>query len=142
MSAYDYLCPHTTTHLCSGAPERKALPWRARIGDKTEDVRPIFWANRPRSYNERTSHWDEYPNGRWGDSRSPAFGELTDYHLNNIHTGGHPIFLFWGGLGVVSQGALMCVCVCGLQATKSTGESRMEPSSHRMRMCTGCSPSS
>lgn len=20
--------------------------------------------------------------GRWGDSRSPAFGELTDYHLN------------------------------------------------------------
>jgi methylenetetrahydrofolate reductase (NADPH) len=29
----------------------------------------------------RTNSWDEFPNGRWGDSRSPAFGELTTYHL-------------------------------------------------------------
>jgi hypothetical protein len=25
--------------------------------------------------------WDEYPNGRWGDSRSPAYGELSGYYL-------------------------------------------------------------
>lgn len=25
--------------------------------------------------------WDEYPNGRWGDNRSPAFGELSDLHF-------------------------------------------------------------
>lgn len=31
----------------------------------------------------RTLAWDEFPNGRWGDSRSPAFGDLSDYHLCN-----------------------------------------------------------
>jgi methylenetetrahydrofolate reductase (NADPH) len=40
--------------------------------------RPINWANRPQSYAMRTETWDEFPNGRWGDSRSPAFGELSD----------------------------------------------------------------
>ena len=38
-----------------------------------EEVRPIFWANKPSSYIEKTKTWDEFPNGRWGDSRSPAF---------------------------------------------------------------------
>lgn len=43
-----------------------------------EDVRPINWANRPKSYIHRTDDWDEFPNGRWGDASSPAFGELSD----------------------------------------------------------------
>jgi hypothetical protein len=34
---------------------------------------------------QRTSSWDEFPNGRWGDSRSPAFGDLTDYHISDLH---------------------------------------------------------
>ena len=42
-----------------------------------EAVRPIFWANRPGSYESRTASWDAVPNGRWGDSRSPAWGELS-----------------------------------------------------------------
>eukprot|EP01083_Nonionella_stella_P093351 261604_1 len=46
-----------------------------------ESVRPIFWANRQESYLHRTAHWDEFPNGRWGDSRSPAYGEFLDHHL-------------------------------------------------------------
>ena len=46
-----------------------------------EDVRPINWANRPKSYVKRTATWDEFPNGRWGDGRSPAFGELSDSHF-------------------------------------------------------------
>jgi len=50
-----------------------------------EEVRPIFWKHRPRSYISRTGSWDEFPNGRWGDSRSPAFGELSDYHLAALH---------------------------------------------------------
>ena len=29
----------------------------------------------------RTSDWDEFPNGRWGNSSSPSFGEHTDHHL-------------------------------------------------------------
>ena len=46
---------------------------------RTETIRPIFWANRTRSYLSRTENWDEYPNGRFGDSRSPAYGELDGY---------------------------------------------------------------
>jgi len=29
--------------------------------------------------------WDEFPNGRWGDSRSPAYGDLSDYHWMTLH---------------------------------------------------------
>lgn len=61
----------------------RSLPWRPATTDKrrSEDVRPIFWANRPKSYLDRTSTWDDFPNGRWGDSRSPAYGDLREYHL-------------------------------------------------------------
>lgn len=57
------------------------LPWRQSLGltRKEESVRPIFWKNRKHSYVARTQDWDEFPNGRWGDSRSPAFGELERY---------------------------------------------------------------
>ena len=56
------------------------MPWSTgkRQG---EEVRPIFWARRPLSYISRTRSWGEFPNGRWGDSESPAYGELTDYYL-------------------------------------------------------------
>jgi len=66
------------------------LPWKqslVTLRSAKEDVRPIFWANRPRSYLERTIHWDEFPNGRWGDSTSPAFGDLSDYHLAGHRAG-------------------------------------------------------
>nr|OQO19365.1 hypothetical protein B0A51_14310 [Rachicladosporium sp. CCFEE 5018]OQO21063.1 hypothetical protein B0A51_11470 [Rachicladosporium sp. CCFEE 5018] len=62
-------------------PLLKPLPWRQSLGlnRRDENVRPIFWRNRNRSYVARTQDWDEFPNGRWGDSRSPAFGELDTY---------------------------------------------------------------
>lgn len=65
----------------------RSLPWRpsADFNRKKEDVRPIFWSNRPRSYINRTDSWDDYPNGRWSDSRSPAYGDLTDYHIGGLH---------------------------------------------------------
>lgn len=59
----------------------RALPWRQSAIEnrsKREQVRPINWANRPKSYVMRTEDWDEFPNGRWGDSTSPAFGELSN----------------------------------------------------------------
>lgn len=62
----------------------RTTPWAGTAGTLSrprEEVRPIFWANRAASYLSRTAEWDEYPNGRWGDSRSPAYGELTDYYL-------------------------------------------------------------
>jgi len=67
----------------------RRLPWRSTPALTThrgkEDVRPIFWKNRPKSYLQRTQSWDEFPNGRWGDARSPAFGELSDNHLMSLH---------------------------------------------------------
>lgn len=65
----------------------RALPWRpsTEVSRKKEDVRPVFWLNRPKSYITRTDSWDDFPNGRWSDSRSPAYGDLSDYHLAFLH---------------------------------------------------------
>ncbi len=59
----------------------RMLPWKkpSKEGRKEEEVRPIFWANNPDSYVARTAKWDEFPNGRWGLSRSPAFGDVDNY---------------------------------------------------------------
>jgi len=65
--------PHLTNN--------RVLPWRPSTHPKrlTEQIRPIHWANRPKSYLSRTDDWDEFHNGRWGDSTSPAFGDISDY---------------------------------------------------------------
>jgi len=62
------------------APARRQLPWKPSTMENRskEAVRPINWSNRPHSYLMRTDDWDEFPNGRWGDSSSPAFGNLSD----------------------------------------------------------------
>jgi len=67
-------------HLSSVSTSRRQFPWRPSAMERREkeDVRPINWANRPKSYVMRTNDWDEFPNGRWGDSTSPAFGELSE----------------------------------------------------------------
>ncbi|KAL0577913.1 methylenetetrahydrofolate reductase (NAD(P)H) met13 [Marasmius crinis-equi] len=59
----------------------RPLPWRQSLtpSRRQETIRPIFWANRTKSYLSRTENWDEYPNGRFGDARSPAYGELDGY---------------------------------------------------------------
>jgi len=76
----------------------RKLPWKSTANAKRqkEDVRPIFWSNRPNSYLVRTSSWDEFPNGRWGDSRSPAFGELSDFHLGLGKEGDNDKKKMWG----------------------------------------------
>lgn len=68
--------------------EKKEFPWKPRkqnsdVADvkKQESVRPIFWANNEKSYISKTFYWDEFPNGIWGDSRSPAFGN-NEEHLH------------------------------------------------------------
>ena len=80
----------------NGTPT-KPLPWRQSLGlnRREEDVRPIFWKNRNKSYIARTQDWDEFPNGRWGDSRSPAFGELDAYGIGLKGTNEQNIKL-WG----------------------------------------------
>ncbi|MCJ1464511.1 hypothetical protein MMC07_003124 [Pseudocyphellaria aurata] len=81
----------------NGTPTAKALPWRQSLGlhRREEDVRPIFWKNRNKTYVARTQDWDEFPNGRWGDSRSPAFGELDAYGIGLKGTNEQNIKL-WG----------------------------------------------
>jgi methylenetetrahydrofolate reductase (NADPH) len=61
----------------------RPLPWRppTNVFRVKEDVRPIFWANRPKSYITRTQGWDQYPSGRWGDSRNPSYGALSDHQF-------------------------------------------------------------
>ena len=80
-----------------GTPLNKNLPWRQSLGlnRREEDVRPIFWKNRNKTYVARTQDWDEFPNGRWGDSRSPAFGELDAYGIGLKGTNEQNIKL-WG----------------------------------------------
>ncbi|CAL5394681.1 unnamed protein product [Camellia sinensis] len=59
----------------------RPLPWRrpANVFRVKEDVRPIFWANRPKSYISRTIGWEQYPHGRWGYSHNASYGALTDH---------------------------------------------------------------
>lgn len=75
----------------------KPLPWRQSLtpARRSENIRPIFWANRTKSYLSRTENWDEYPNGRFGDARSPAYGELDGYGVSLKQTKEDAVKL-WG----------------------------------------------
>ncbi|KAF5350217.1 hypothetical protein D9758_007796 [Tetrapyrgos nigripes] len=82
----------------------KPLPWRQSLTPtrRTETIRPIFWANRTKSYLSRTENWDEYPNGRFGDSRSPAYGDLDGYGVRIKQTKEEALKL-WGEPTSVSE---------------------------------------
>jgi methylenetetrahydrofolate reductase (NADPH) len=70
-------------NLLEDCRSRRSMPWRASTVEsrRGEEVRPIFWSNRPKSYLARTMSWDDFPNGRWGDNFSPTFGSLNDYYI-------------------------------------------------------------
>ena len=70
------------------ADPSRYLPFKLPANPKRsqEEVRPIFWNKRSRTYVYRTRHWDEFPNGRWGNSASPAFGDLKDYYVFYLAT--------------------------------------------------------
>lgn len=72
-------------------------PWRKSLNPsrETENVRPIFWKNRKFSYIQRTNNWDEFPNGRWGDSKSPAFGSLDIFEHEIIRHSNTKILSLW-----------------------------------------------
>lgn len=78
-------------------PSQRPLPWRQSLGlnRRDEDVRPIFWKNKHKSYVTRTQDWDEFPNGRWGDARSPAFGHLDTYDIG-LKGSNEQIIKLWG----------------------------------------------
>lgn len=72
-------------------------PWRKSLNPsrESENVRPIFWKNRKFSYIQRTNNWDEFPNGRWGDSKSPAFGSLDMFEHEIIRHSSTKILSLW-----------------------------------------------
>ena len=74
------------------------LPWRKSLhpSRSKESIRPIFWQNRKYSYISRTSTWDEFPNGRWGDSRSPAFGDIDLFAADLLRQSPKKAFDLWG----------------------------------------------
>lgn len=68
---------------------QRPLPWRhvpAGTARAVEGVRPVFWSNRPKAYIKRTQDWDSFPDGRWGNSRSAAYGALSDHQFLRRHT--------------------------------------------------------
>ncbi|KAH3668909.1 hypothetical protein OGAPHI_002664 [Ogataea philodendri] len=73
-------------------------PWRKSLNPNrsNENVRPIFWKNRKFSYITRTANWDEFPNGRWGDSRSPAFGSIESCKTDLIRHSPQKVLELWG----------------------------------------------
>lgn len=73
------------------------LPWRKSLHPlrSKESIRPIFWQNRKHSYISRTSGWDEFPNGRWGDSRSPAFGDIDLFATDLLRQSPKKAFELW-----------------------------------------------
>lgn len=87
-----------------GTKAAEPLPWRKSLGlgRHEETVRPIFWKNRKQSYVARTQDWDEFPNGRWGDSRSPAFGELERYGVGLRQTAARALEM-WGHPETVAE---------------------------------------
>lgn len=81
------------------------LPWRKSLHPQRskESIRPIFWQNRKYSYISRTSTWDEFPNGRWGDSRSPAFGDIDLFATDLLRQSPKKAFDLWGHPGTLKQ---------------------------------------
>jgi len=43
----------------------------------------------------REATWDDYPNGRWGDARSPAYGEIDGYGVS-LHMSVTSAIKLWG----------------------------------------------
>lgn len=43
----------------------------------------------------REATWDDFPNGRWGDARSPAFGEIDGYGVS-LHVSIPSALKLWG----------------------------------------------
>ncbi|KAI9295159.1 methylenetetrahydrofolate reduct [Neoconidiobolus thromboides FSU 785] len=82
----------------------RPLPWNPSLlkNREKENVRPIFWRNRTQSYINRTQDWDDFPNGRWGDSRSPAYGELDGYGIN-IKYNKEQVLKLWGTPSLISD---------------------------------------
>merc|ERR1719240_943654 len=60
--------------LVDDSINHKEYPFNRSTGTRgVESTRPIFWAQRTKSYVERTQDWKEFPDGRFGQREPDAF---------------------------------------------------------------------
>ena len=113
----------------------RSLPWKpsANVKRIKEEVRPIFWASRAKSYVHRTSEWDEFPNSRWGDSAAAAFGDLSDYHLFYLRnrTKKATLLKMWGE-ELTSVQDVYDVFVCYISAEKNGNGTKVVSTNHSL----------
>eukprot|EP00798_Chlamydomonas_sp_ICE-L_P019960 gene19960-26668_t len=67
----------------------RSLPWKSipqGTSRQVEGVRPVFWANRSKSYLARTYQWGTFPTTRWGESELRQFGSIAANPYMKIHT--------------------------------------------------------
>merc|ERR1719174_39567 len=65
--------------LVDQSSNTKHYPFNRSTGTRgVESTRPIFWAQRPKSYVERTQGWNEYPDGRFGQKEPAMFKTPSD----------------------------------------------------------------
>merc|ERR550514_1057768 len=58
--------------------QMKDYPFNRSTGTRgVESTRPIFWAQRAKSYVERTQGWNDYPDGRFGQRDADAFKSVS-----------------------------------------------------------------
>merc|ERR550514_2530249 len=58
--------------------KQKDYPFNRSTGTRgVESTRPIFWAQRAKSYVERTQGWNDYPDGRFGQRDADAFKSVS-----------------------------------------------------------------
>lgn len=64
---FEIVCGENVDYFIYLCLQSRTLPWAvsAHPKRKMEDVRPIFWSSRSKSYIYRTQDWDDFPNGRW-----------------------------------------------------------------------------
>merc|ERR1719375_949044 len=60
--------------LVDNASQPKEYPFNRSTGTRgVESTRPIFWAQRAKSYVERTQGWNDFPDGRFGQKDMDMF---------------------------------------------------------------------
>ncbi|SPO00628.1 probable MET12 - methylenetetrahydrofolate reductase [Cephalotrichum gorgonifer] len=91
--------PHNRV-IVSGAqasnPDYEATPREAGIPAEPVNTRANTLAiSEGEGVLGREATWDDYPNGRWGDARSPAYGEIDGYGVS-LHMSTSAALELWG----------------------------------------------
>jgi methylenetetrahydrofolate reductase (NADPH) len=64
------------------APEEHKVNALKVLQSSTSPSNQPVWSQNGKPATQETPGWDEFPNGRYGDARSPAFGEMDGYGVS------------------------------------------------------------